>query len=329
MHQVTRALLALSIAAAPAAFVACQSDSTSPDGSGGSGGSGGSTTTTTTSNTGGNGTGGNATGGNGTGGNGTGGSGTGGQGQGGGTQADHLVISELAVAPNEGEFVEIYNPTAASVDLTDYYLSDNSAYVGIQLGDPWNPVTSNNLPTDFLARFPAGTTIPAGGAIAIATQAGFEATYGKCADFILAAADVPCAAGSAKAMLAPTNGGIGEQVSLSNDREMVILFHWTGDTNDLIEDVDYVTWGAAFEDPTRVDKTGIGTYQPDTPRANQKPAPAAGAGQSIERCAPAAENGEKASGGNGISGHDETSESLDVTFVVQAAPTPGDKNGCL
>ncbi|MCP3999011.1 MAG: lamin tail domain-containing protein, partial [bacterium] len=38
--------------------------------------------------------------------------------------ADHLVLSEIAVTPSEGEFVEIHNPTSAVIDLTDVYLSD-------------------------------------------------------------------------------------------------------------------------------------------------------------------------------------------------------------
>ena len=51
-------------------------------------------------------------------------------------------------------------------------------------------------------------------------------------------------------------------------------------------------------------------------------------GQSIERCGAAQEGSEKASGGNGITGHDETSEPLDVTFKLATMPTPGVKNGC-
>ncbi|APR79955.1 Hypothetical protein A7982_05302 [Minicystis rosea] len=94
-----------------------------------------------------------------------------------------------------------------------------------------------------------------------------------------------------------------------------------------VKDVDYVTWGTTFDDATRVDKTSVAGYQPDTTRASQKSAAAPGTFQSIERCT--LESGEKQSGGNGITGQDVTSEALDTSFVVQATPTPGVKNACL
>jgi hypothetical protein len=49
-------------------------------------------------------------------------------------------------------------------------------------------------------------------------------------------------------------------------------------------------------------------------------------GSSIERCG--VEAGETTMGGNGITGHDETSENFALSFVVQAMPTPGAVNGC-
>src|SRR5437870_5090318 len=49
----------------------------------------------------------------------------------GGTSGDHVLISEISVTPAAAEFIEIYNPTAAAVDLTNYYLSDNAGYHGI------------------------------------------------------------------------------------------------------------------------------------------------------------------------------------------------------
>jgi hypothetical protein len=243
--------------------------------------------------------------------------------------ADHLLISEVGVAPAGGEFVEIENPTAAAVDLSTYYLSDNSGYYGIGAGQAWNPVTSNPG-TDFLAQFPAGTMLAPGARIVIATDPSYETVFSKCPDFILAAGSLACAAGMAPAMVAPTNGGIGDQKGtlLSNSREMVVLFRWDGVVNHPVEDVDYVTWGAMFDDATRADKTAVAGYKPDTGRDLQKAAAAPMPGQSIERCGAAQEGSEKASGGNGITGHDETSEPLDVTFKLAATPTPGAKNGC-
>jgi hypothetical protein len=96
-----------------------------------------------------------------------------------------------------------------------------------------------------------------------------------------------------------------------------------------VEDVDYVTWGVMFDPATRVDKTGIAGYVADTASASQKPAVAPPPTQSIERCGPTLEQGEKSFGGNGITGHDETSEPLDASFKLQVKPTPGVKNTCL
>jgi hypothetical protein len=284
---------------------------TATAGTGGAMGTGGSPGTTTTS-------GGSTTG-----------SGTTTGAGGGGTLGDHLLISEIGVAPAGGEFIEVYNPTAAAVDLTDYYLADNSGYFSIAQGKPWVPVT-NNPGTDFLAQFPKGTMLAPGAVVVVATTAAaFETQFTKCPDFVLAAADFACKNGVAKAMLSPTNGGIGDASGLSNDREMVVLFHWAGVVNTPVEDVDYVTWGLVFEDATRVDKTGIAGYSADTLRASQKPAVAPPATQSIERCGPMLEQGEKSFGGNGITGHDETSEPLDTSFKAQIKPTPGVKNTCL
>lgn len=237
------------------------------------------------------------------------------------------MISEIGVQPAGGEFIEIYNAGTTSVDLSNYYLSDNSGYHGIAAGMAWNPVTSNPG-TDFLAQFPAGTSLAAGAAIVIAVSAPdtFEMHYTKCPDFVLSTTAYTCTNGTAKAMVAPTNGGIGDTAGLSNDREMVVLFTWDGSAS-TVKDVDYVTWGTMFDDATRMDKTGVSGYQADTPRANQKGAVAPGLFASIERCT--LETGETLSGGNGLTGHDETSEPLDTNFVVQATPTPGTKNACL
>jgi hypothetical protein len=328
--MIERALLGFTVSMG-LILAGCGSDGTTSTGTTGSGGStggtGGSVSTVTSSGTGTSGTGGSPGTTTSTSASGSTSSSSGAGG--GGTLGDHLLISELGAAPAGGEFIEIYNPTGASVDLTDYYLSDNSGYTTIAEGKPWMPVTSNPG-TDFLAQFPAGTKLAAGAVLVVATTgAAFETQFTKCPDFVLAAADFTCANGVAKAMLSPTNGGIGNAAGLSNDREMVILFHWAGAVNTPVDDVDYLTWGVLFEDATRVDKTGLAGYAPDTARASQKSAAIPPPNESIERCGPALEKGEKSAGGNGITGHDETSEPMDTNFVLQAKPTPGVKNTCL
>lgn len=58
----------------------------------------------------------------------------------------------------------------------------------------------------------------------------------------------------------------------------------------------------------------------------QNAATAPGLDQSIERCG--SETGERITGGNGITGHDETSERMDMSFRVQMTPTPGVASAC-
>lgn len=243
--------------------------------------------------------------------------------------ADHLLISEVVVAPEGGELIEIWNPTAAAIDLTDVYLSDNSTYVDIASGGAWAPIT-NNPGTDFLARFPAGTMLNPDQVLVIGTvgaAGNYETNYMACPTFYLSTAAVPCGGGTTPAMLSTETGSITAMSNLSNMREMLVLFTWSGDTADTLKDLDYVTWGATFEAGTRVDKTGVAGYQPDTAPDLQKGATAPSPTQSIERCS--LETGEKTSGGNGITGHDETSEDLAASFKSTATPSPGKKNDCL
>jgi hypothetical protein len=252
-----------------------------------------------------------------------------------GTAGDHVLISEVGILPtlpSTAEFVEIYNPTAAAVDLTNYYLADNSAYHKLTSG-PWDPQGTEG--TDFLARFPAGTSIAAGAVLVVSVTADYETTFAKCPDFYANATGsaVSCGGASVPAMLIPPNGSVGDQDGqmLSNEREMVVLFTWDG-SSPTVQDVDYVTWGTGFDDNTRIDKTGVSGYQPDTARGAQKPVLLGlvdgGTGNiSIERCG--IEDGETLSGGNGLTGHDETSEDFGTSFASQSAPSPGQKNSCL
>ena len=136
-----------------------------------------------------------------------------------------------------------------------------------------------------------------------------------------------CNGGMVPAMLATEAGSITNSSNLSDSREMVVLFTWSGTVGQTLKDIDYVTWGSTFENGTRADKTGVAGYLADTAPAQQSGAPLHDPLGSIERCQ--FETGEDLSGGNGITGHDETSESLASSFVVAGTPSPGTKNGCL
>jgi hypothetical protein len=282
-----------------------------------------STTTTTTSGTGGAG----GEGGAGTGGSAAGGNGTGGEGGGGtGTPSDHLLISEIARLDTAREFVEIYNPTNAAIDLSDVYITDNATYHSIATSGTWNPVlaTAN---TDFAARFPAGTMIAAGGVLVIGFDTGFEAAFSDCPDFYMGTAPLSCNGGMIPVMLPAVTGSISDSSNISDSREMIMLFTWNGTVGQPLKDLDYVTWGTEFDDETRVSKTGVTGYVADTARNMQQAAPLHDFGGSIERCQ--FETGEDLTGGNGFTGHDETSENLASSFVVTATPSPGTKNSCL
>lgn len=244
-----------------------------------------------------------------------------------GSTADHLLITEISVSPIAGEFIEIWNPTSAAIPLDNYYLSDNSTYVDLAQGKAWTPITSN-AGTDFLGRFPAGTSIAADQVIVIGFKAEYSTQYvGKCPSFFVAPAAIACGGNMVPAMLTTEATSITAMSGLSDAREMLVLFEWNGVPNTALKDVDYVTWGATFEAGTRVDKTAVAGYKPDTAPASQlgavEPAPL----QSIERCS--IEPGEKLTGGNGITGHDETSENFGKSFVLQPKPSPGVKNTCL
>lgn len=236
----------------------------------------------------------------------------------------HLLLSEIGAEPTTAEFVELFNPTDEAVSLGDVYLSDNGAYHRITSGT-WDPVTTNPG-TDWLVRFPAGSAIAAGGRIWIAGREDVETTFGSCPDFSWGE-DMACGAALMDEPVAGSRPDLAEGVGhLSDSREMIILFRWSGNAADPVEDLDYVTWGELTDDEgARVDKSGVAGYAPDTARAAQRSAPAADQETSISRCGD--EIDETASGGNGVTGHDETSENLAASFAV-TGKTPGAANAC-
>jgi hypothetical protein len=119
---------------------------------------------------------------------------------------------------------------------------------------------------------------------------------------------------------------------LTNGDEMIMLYYWDG-MSDLVSDVDYVLYNFASPTPNdeAVNKTGItidgpdadtlgSTYLDDTPEANQLSALSPTSGFSTQRT-DYGEGAQVMSGGNGVTGADETSEDLDNTWVVDI-PTP-------
>jgi hypothetical protein len=218
-----------------------------------------------------------------------------------------LLISEVVVTPAGGEFVEIHNPWSQTVSLSQIYIADWPTYYNFtQSGSP--PFSS-----DFVLKFPAGATIAANGfvVVAIPSASTFNSLYMTMPDYDLDGTQgVPA-----------MEGDYGGGATLTNGAEMLVLFQWNG-VSDLVQDHDYIVWGDSIQG---MDKSGItvgtGTYLSETPLANQMEALAPGDGASAQRC-DTAESTETVSGGNGITGHDETSENLATAFKSITPPTP-------
>ncbi len=250
-----------------------------------------------------------------------------------------LLLSELVVTPTGGEYIEIFNPGAQAIDLGDVYLTDATFAGG---GTFYYNIVTGNLALaggggfgDFHARFPAGASIEAGEyqTVAIAGSEAFFAAYGQNPNYELF--EDGLAADAVPDMREALPGSINAQGALSNDGEVAILYTWDG-AADRVTDLDYAVWGDKAE---AVDKSGIAVdgpdadaiasaYLDDTPIAGQDiVAPAAHAlGDSFQR-QDLFEGSETTTGGNGVGGHDETSEDFSNTWC-QGPATPGAMTVC-
>ncbi|MBN2366437.1 MAG: lamin tail domain-containing protein, partial [Calditrichaeota bacterium] len=225
---------------------------------------------------------------------------------------NHLLISEIQVAPGSSEFIEIFNPNSAPVTLDNYYLSDYNTYYEVVN----NQFTSES--SDFLVKFPDGSRIDSAGVVVVAVDG---SSFTGPVDFEIR---------NTSAVTDMTPLYVGSTASLSN-AELVILFYWDGQ-GDLVSDVDYAMWGDLASN--FIDKTGVSidgqdpdptpsAYLNDTPVSSQMPfAVAPISGKSMGRIS-VSENGEIFLNGNGINGHDETSEPVGQNFSLFDTPNPG------
>ncbi len=244
----------------------------------------------------------------------------------------HLVITEVATSPSEAEFIELYNPGKTAVPLAQVYVSDRADYYQIPKGS----LTSSS--TDFVARFPTGATIAPGAyvTVSISGALGYKTTFGKAPDYEMINTD-----GTVPDMVAAVTGppsSIGSQAGLTDGGELVVLFSWDG-AADLVKDLDYVVWKGSSA--TAVSKnasicidgpdadTSTTCYLDDTAVTNQMYLGVPGQGGSLHRCNHVEDN-EKKTGGNGATGHDETSEpwaGVGATWKINATTlknrTPG------
>jgi hypothetical protein len=258
----------------------------------------------------------------------------------GAAEANHLIISEVVVdvrppASQFGsEFIEITNPTGESIDLSNVFLTDANTS---PLNYYYNIVTGQDIgggqAQDFHCRFPAGSFLAAGDTmvVSLAGTQEYREAYGRLPDFELFEDEPYPDAVPEMLEIFPGSVNVGLGGSGPNDPDLdfegetVVLYRWDGQS-DLVQDIDYLIWGSS--QLFRVDKTGVAIdgpdpdgqsslYSADTPVANQDPIPIVGHtfGQSFARLS-GDEGEEIATGGNGITGHDETSEKLSQTWQI-------------
>ena len=224
-------------------------------------------------------------------------------------EADHLIFSEIVLTPSEGEYVEITNPTTNNVDLSDYYLTDatdtgsEKVYHKLSSGvDYWSGSSS-----DFICRFPSGYSLPAGGSIKVSLRDNnsYVSTYAESADLSLDDDMLDAVAGES------TKGNTAAP-KLHNTSETLVLFYWDG-TSSTVKDVDYLLWG---DNSFAIDKSGASGYQSDTPVSAQSYMSVHTTNEKLIRVESLGEGTETQTGGNGITGHDETSEPLAETWIT-------------
>ena len=224
-------------------------------------------------------------------------------------QVDHVIFTEVVLTPSDGEYVEISNPTESAVDLTNYYLTDGTdissskLYYNLPIEDNYWSGSS----TDFICRFPSGYTLAPGAAIKISLRdnSAYESVYGQTPDISL---DDDMLSVSEES---DTKGNPGAP-KLHNSSETLILFYWDG-SSDIVKDVDYLIWG---DNTFAIDKSGVDGYLSDTPTSSQSLMPVHATNEKLVRLDKSSEGGETQANGNGITGHDETSEPLADTWTT-------------
>ena len=223
-------------------------------------------------------------------------------------QADHLVFSEVVLTPSDGEYVQITNPTANDIDMSDYYLTDatdgsGNAYYNLPSGSGY----WSGSGFDFICRFPAGYSLAAGASMKVSLRdnESYVNTYGESADLSLNEDLLDAINGS-------STKGNASTPKLDNTSETLVLFYWDG-TSATVKDVDYLLWGG---NSYGIDKSTVTGYQSDTPVSSQSFMPVHATNEKLIRAENGGEGSESQSSGNGITGHDETSEPLSDTWIT-------------
>ena len=220
----------------------------------------------------------------------------------------HLLLTEVVMQPAGSELVEITNPTAVTISLASYYLSDSGEYWKLPSGVPVINAS------DYIVGFPTSASLAAGASLTVSTgtAAAFMTAYGvaptySIADGTLSKTDVPGT---------PTHTDAGE---------IFVLFYWDGAAG-LVKDVDLMIVGAPTGTNGLVTKSGMtlgaSTYAIDANTLQSQTA-TPGSGVSTKRKLAELGHETQAGAGNGLDGDDETSEDTRMTWdSTFTAPTP-------
>ena len=217
---------------------------------------------------------------------------------------DHLAFSRITIKPDNGELISIKNPTSASISLNNYYISDSPNYYKIQSENDLSPGHSIS---DFLVKFPESASISAGDSILISIQSNYQSYYGEDfeVDFTLQDDLIETESGSA---------GLSSSGRLDDAQECLILFYWDGNESSPVKDVDYFLWGGIAQ---AINKSSVPGYSVDTSPESQQYFPSHDINYTFSRQSYSELESE---GGNGITGHDETSENFISTWISKSAP---------
>lgn len=235
----------------------------------------------------------------------------------------HLLITEIASDGAANEFVEIWNPSNQDINLGKYYLSDFVDYWKF----PTRTLTT--VSSDFIIGFP-DTVLASNQVIVVAlSAAGFAARYSRPADY---AVDSDIGASNPVRYRLASNVG-GQLPSITDGGEYVALFYWDGDS-DTLKDVDLILAGTTTSAANMLkNKEAVDGPDPDTVATAYKAdmgnlgggmTANATTGTSYKRKLLESGSERQNGDGNGITGDDETTESLKATWDgASAVPTPG------
>ncbi len=219
--------------------------------------------------------------------------------------ADHLLLSRIVTQPNSAESISIINPTASDINLGNYYLCDDEEYYKMQTDGDLSP---SHIANGFTAKFP-DINITAGDTLHLVFNENYADFYG-----ISFTPNLFLYGTETNSMRETESGSFGgSDNKINDDAEMIILFYWDGIAANPIKDVDYFLWGNV---QNAINKSGISGYNADTAVESQTYFENSTSEFQAYSRKDFTESGELTSNGNGITGHDETSENFTTSWEI-------------